>query len=377
MPVLRSPAAPARAEAPAAGRARALAAPLGVLGRWGARGGGGRAAPAEAPRRTTRPALAATIAARPYATIAIVAASCVIWVLLRAGFVTSTKLLIVGPLHGDWWKLFSSQFAYLNGWYAFVTLVVVAIFGWLLERRFGALVVLVLFLGAGVAGALVALAVYPLPVALGANAGALALIAAWAAPDVRAARAGHYYEGDLLGAGALAALMLAMPFVLPKEPWLISGATVRLLALPEAAGSPASPAACSGCSSASGCRASGSPSSEPHERARRARRAGVDRSPYHGQFMAMTNAVVLIEAERDALSTLGGDLAGIEGVAEAYSVTGEWDFVAIVRVPDHEQLADVVTTEIGGLPGVLRTQTMVAFAAFSRHDLEALFSIGE
>ena len=57
----------------------------------------------------------------------------------------------------------------------------------------------------------------------------------------------------------------------------------------------------------------------------------------------MTNAVVLIEAERDALSTLGGALADIEGVAEAYSVTGEWDFVAIVRVPDHEQLADVVT----------------------------------
>ena len=93
--------------------------------------------------------------------------------------------------------------------------------------------------------------------------------------------------------------------------------------------------------------------------------------------MAMTNAVVLIDAERDALSTLGGELADVDGVAEAYSVTGEWDFVAIVRVADHEQLADVVTTEIGGLSGVTRTRTMVAFAAFSRHDLEALFSIGE
>jgi DNA-binding Lrp family transcriptional regulator len=51
--------------------------------------------------------------------------------------------------------------------------------------------------------------------------------------------------------------------------------------------------------------------------------------------------------------------------------------VAIVRVPDHEQLADVVTDHIGVLSGVARTQTMVAFAAFSRHDLEALFSIGE
>ena len=91
----------------------------------------------------------------------------------------------------------------------------------------------------------------------------------------------------------------------------------------------------------------------------------------------MTHAVVLIEAERDALSTLGGALADIEGVAEAYSVTGEWDFVAIVRVPDHEQLADVVTGTISTLPGVSRTQTMVAFQAYSRHDLEALFSVGE
>ena len=91
----------------------------------------------------------------------------------------------------------------------------------------------------------------------------------------------------------------------------------------------------------------------------------------------MTHAVVLIEAERDALSTLGGALADIEGVAEAYSVTGEWDFVAIVRVPHHEQLADVVTEQIGGVPGVVRTQTMVAFVAYSRHDLEALFSVGQ
>jgi DNA-binding Lrp family transcriptional regulator len=91
----------------------------------------------------------------------------------------------------------------------------------------------------------------------------------------------------------------------------------------------------------------------------------------------MTHAVVLIEAERGAMSTLGSELADIEGVAEAYSVTGEWDFVAIVRVPDHEQLANVVTSAITGLHGVTRTQTMVAFAAFSRHDLEALFAIGE
>ena len=90
----------------------------------------------------------------------------------------------------------------------------------------------------------------------------------------------------------------------------------------------------------------------------------------------MTHAVVLIEAERDAMSSLGGQLADIEGVAEAYSVTGEWDFVAIVRVPHHEQLADIVTAQISQLAGIVKTQTMVAFEAFSRHDLEAMFSIG-
>jgi len=90
----------------------------------------------------------------------------------------------------------------------------------------------------------------------------------------------------------------------------------------------------------------------------------------------VTTAVVLIEAERDALQTLGGALADLAGVAEAYSVTGEWDFVAIVRVPRHEQLADVITGELVKLPGVTKTQTMVAFEVFSRHDLEAMFSIG-
>ena len=91
----------------------------------------------------------------------------------------------------------------------------------------------------------------------------------------------------------------------------------------------------------------------------------------------MTHAIVLIAAERSALSTLGGELADIKGVAEAYSVTGEWDFVAILRLREHEQLAQVVTGEISQLQGVLRTQTMVAFEAYSRHDLEALFSVGQ
>jgi DNA-binding Lrp family transcriptional regulator len=90
----------------------------------------------------------------------------------------------------------------------------------------------------------------------------------------------------------------------------------------------------------------------------------------------MTHAIVLVEAERDVMSTLGGTLAEVDGVREAYSVTGEWDFVCIVHVRRHEELADVVTGHISTMPGVARTHTMVAFEAFSRHDLETMFSIG-
>jgi DNA-binding Lrp family transcriptional regulator len=91
----------------------------------------------------------------------------------------------------------------------------------------------------------------------------------------------------------------------------------------------------------------------------------------------MTHAIVLIQAERSSLAVLGGELADIDGVAEAYSVTGDWDFAAILRLRTQDQLAQVVTAKISQLPGVVKTQTMVAFEVYSRHDLEALFSVGQ
>ena len=92
---------------------------------------------------------------------------------------------------------------------------------------------------------------------------------------------------------------------------------------------------------------------------------------------AVTHAVVLIRSERDALPDLGGALADIDGVTEAYSVTGDWDFVAILRVPRPEDLAQVVTGTLARLPGIARTYTMVAFEAYSQHDLDAMFSLGD
>ncbi len=159
-------------------------------------------------------------AERPYATIALVAASCVLWVLAHAEPELYGRMAILGPLRGDWWKLFTNEFAYVNGVYAFVAILSVALFGWLLERRHGPAVVLALFMGAGATGSLVATAVYPFPIVSGANGAALALLAAWAAPEVRLARAGSYRDGDLLGAAAIAALLLAMPFARPEASWL-------------------------------------------------------------------------------------------------------------------------------------------------------------
>ena len=96
-----------------------------------------------------------------------------------------------------------------------------------------------------------------------------------------------------------------------------------------------------------------------------------------GDALRVTHAIVLIEAERTAMPTLGGQLADLEGVAEAYSVTGEWDFVAIMRVREQEELAPLITGRLAQIDGIRRTHTMVAFEVFSEHDLEALFSIGD
>jgi len=87
-------------------------------------------------------------------------------------------------------------------------------------------------------------------------------------------------------------------------------------------------------------------------------------------------AFLLVKSTREGLTRLGPELADVEGVAEVYTVTGDWDFVAIVRVREHDDLANVVTHELTKLEGIQRTQTMVAFQQFSAHDLEAMFGLG-
>jgi DNA-binding Lrp family transcriptional regulator len=90
----------------------------------------------------------------------------------------------------------------------------------------------------------------------------------------------------------------------------------------------------------------------------------------------MLCAFVLVHAEPNRVAGLAEELADLAGVAEVYSVTGPADLIAIVRVKAHDELADVVTRHISCLEGITATETMVAFQAFSRHDLESMWSIG-
>ena len=90
----------------------------------------------------------------------------------------------------------------------------------------------------------------------------------------------------------------------------------------------------------------------------------------------MLTAFVLINAQPDRIADLASDIADVGGVAEVYSVTGDLDLVAIVRVRQHEELADVVTRRIAALPGITHTTTMIAFQAYSRHDLDSMWGLG-
>ena len=90
----------------------------------------------------------------------------------------------------------------------------------------------------------------------------------------------------------------------------------------------------------------------------------------------MVSAFVLISAAPRRIADLATELADVDGVAEVYSVTGDLDLVAVVRVREHDELADVVTRHISGLDGILHTTTMIAFQAYSQHDLDSMWNLG-
>ena len=90
----------------------------------------------------------------------------------------------------------------------------------------------------------------------------------------------------------------------------------------------------------------------------------------------MITAIVFIQADVSNLTEIAGEIAAIPGVSEVYSVTGELDLLAMVRVREHDDIARVIADQLNKVEGVLSTQTQIAFQTFSQHDLEDAFSIG-
>lgn len=90
----------------------------------------------------------------------------------------------------------------------------------------------------------------------------------------------------------------------------------------------------------------------------------------------MLTSIVLIDVTADRIPEAAQEVADIGGVSEVYSVTGDIDLIAMVRVREHEELAGIIADQISKVAGVTRTQTYIAFQTFSQHDLESAFSLG-
>jgi DNA-binding Lrp family transcriptional regulator len=87
-------------------------------------------------------------------------------------------------------------------------------------------------------------------------------------------------------------------------------------------------------------------------------------------------AIVFVQSDVDQIQEVAEAIAAIPEVSEVYSVTGGVDLIAMVRVRAHEDLAEVITGQLTKVPGIVHTETHIAFRAYSRHDLEATFSLG-
>ncbi|HYZ82288.1 MAG TPA: rhomboid family intramembrane serine protease [Solirubrobacteraceae bacterium] len=158
---------------------------------------------------------------RPYATVALVLAGlvgCLLWRTDLGG--ASGNLILIGQPGSEWWRLFTAAFTYENVGYAMITLGTVGLFGWLLERRHGPFPVLVLFLIGGVGGLAATTAIDPNAILLGAQGGALALVCAWATPDLLTLRSGGDIDGDLIGAGVIAVAVALMPLAVGYASWV-------------------------------------------------------------------------------------------------------------------------------------------------------------
>jgi DNA-binding Lrp family transcriptional regulator len=90
----------------------------------------------------------------------------------------------------------------------------------------------------------------------------------------------------------------------------------------------------------------------------------------------MVTSVILINVERSTINETAQLIAGMDGISEVYSVSGEYDLVAIARVKTNEELSELVTGKMLKISSIVKTETMLAFKAYSRHDLETMFMVG-
>lgn len=90
----------------------------------------------------------------------------------------------------------------------------------------------------------------------------------------------------------------------------------------------------------------------------------------------MVSAVILLMVEKSKVNEVAGKLVELQGISEVYSVAGHYDLVAIVRVRQNDDIAEAVTNQMLKIEGIQRSETLIAFRAFSRFDLEAMFSVG-
>jgi membrane associated rhomboid family serine protease len=156
----------------------------------------------------------------PYATAVLVVLGLAGTLLWRTGLGSANQLEVFGKPGPHWWRVFTAAFTYNNTGYAIITLGAIGLFGWLLERRHGPIAVLGLFLIGGVGGVAATAAAYDVPVVLGANGAGLALLCAWALPDLLALRSGEDIDGDLIGTAAIGVAVALMPLAVPQASWV-------------------------------------------------------------------------------------------------------------------------------------------------------------
>ncbi|MGH2860467.1 MAG: rhomboid family intramembrane serine protease [Solirubrobacteraceae bacterium] len=164
--------------------------------------------------------------AHPYATGLLVllgVAGTLIW---RTSLLTKFNLIIMGSPGHQWWRVFTAPFIYDNTGYAVLTLLVIAIYGWLMERRHGPGLVIALALIGGAGGLALAAVASKTGAYMGGNGAALALLCAWAAPDLTLLLRKHDFDGDLLGTAVLAAVIALMPLAEPAASWVADGVGV-------------------------------------------------------------------------------------------------------------------------------------------------------